>query len=100
MKTVLSPERWAATWARTDAKTWTGSMGEFAELVNAVNAERKAEWPDVAFDNARYEVHIERALRAGLAVPDAWIATISESDIRFDWVCFPLLHARMKAGAE
>ena|SRR5438477_2108585 len=96
---VLSPEAWAAEWKKTDSHDpqLTRSLNGFAELCNRVSAERYERYPGVNFSNARYECHLERSLEAGLNVPDAYIAVVTDRELRFDGYAFPLLNARRAA---
>lgn len=94
---ALSPDEWAAEWARTDPKTVGASLSlsKFADLCNAIAAERRERWPRFRWDNARYPVHVEDCLAKGIDVPDAYLGAVTYHSIRYDWMAFPHLMRRL-----
>ena len=92
---AFSREEWEAMWAEIDPHTLGERMGlnTYAELVNTVKTHWRQRWPRLRFDNGRYVVHLEDALRLGLDVPGEYVAGVADDELRFDGLAFPLLTA-------
>lgn len=96
---AISPDEWNQIWSRLDPETVgrTMSLSAFAQLCYKEKAGWYLRWPWVDFSNARYVVHLEKALKKGADVPDEYVASVTDDDLQFDRFCFPLLNARRSA---
>ena len=99
---TLPRDEWEAMWATIDPQQATDLMG-YAALVDRAKHQWTERYPTLSaaeLSNARYEVHLEHALARGETVPDAFIATVTDHDLRYDAYCFPLLVARRNRLAQ